>query len=97
MERDAECHFRLRMISHMIDNLSEDEVKAYPVIKTTLAGKLERGEMEIDLLAMQDICWRKQWIITEVMCRRMINKFEFEEVGKKVFTLKNGNPAWEKE
>lgn len=94
---ETDCHLRLRVKSYMIDALTEDEEKAYPDIKFTLNEKWQRKELEVDILLMQEVCWRKNWIITEVMCRRLINKFEFEEVGKKIFTIKNGSPQWEDE
>lgn len=74
---------RVWAFTHMLDNLTDKEQALYPQVAASLSGK---KEIELDIQAMQE----RFWPLTEAMCRRLINKFEYETKGKR-FIIINGS------
>lgn len=94
VREDPEDIFKSYLLSYMIDNLSDIERAIYGKVQDMLREKMNAGKITIDLEAMMKWADRVNVPITECMCRRMINKFEYEETGKKIFIIENGSKAW---
>ena len=87
---------RLYCTTHMLDAMSEDEIKVYPLVEPILQDKVKDNERSLDIKGLEKFCNSKGVIVTEVMCRRMVNKFEYDTYGipSKFFIITNGSEQW---
>jgi hypothetical protein len=85
---------RMHVFVHAHENLSADESDAYFVVREVLASKKKKG---VRLINMKDVIAyfvRKKVVMTELVFRKLINKFEYEEIGKTYFEIENGSLPW---
>lgn len=95
-EIDYENHItRLYCASHMLDAMTEDEIKVYPLVEPILQDKVNDNERWLDIKGLENFCSSKGVAINEVMCRRMVNKFEYDNSGM-YFIITNGTEKWKR-
>jgi len=80
----------------MIDNLSDIEKSIFSKVNDMLMAKMSAQKNVIDIESMMKWADSVNIPITEVMCRRMINKFEYEQCAKKIFIIENGSKEWDR-
>lgn len=84
------------IFTHMHDTLSDLEQNCYSFVVKVLQGKMKAGIQEVDISQMAQHLERNGNAVTELLCRRMINKFEWDYIGRKYFIIVNGKKNWEK-
>lgn len=84
------------IMSYMIDSLSEIELEAKSMIFNILNKKHESEDRIIDMFNMVNYTEHTKYPLTENMCRRLINKYEYEFINDKFFIITNGKKSWQK-
>ena len=80
--------------THAHDVLSDQEMKCYPAVVIILQSKMDSSEHTLDISQMVNYLSTMGNAITEMLCRRMINKFEWDHIGNKYFEIVNGRKDW---
>lgn len=85
---------RMHIFVHSHEFLDEEQSHAYLLVREILKTKYNNRDSVLNIVDMLAYFSRKKLIITELMCRKLINKFEYEEIGKTYFEIKNGSLPW---
>lgn len=80
---------------NMINSLTETEVIAYGLLEGMLGRKVNLGDLIIDITKLNKYFNDSaSCAMTEFMCRRIINRYEYDHHGTIVFLIINGTAEW---
>lgn len=93
----AECEddfHKAWLYTKMLDSLSDVEKRAYNHVCLMLDEKLNRQDREINIEAMLIYLGKIGCELSEILCRRLINKYEWDTTGQVEFKITHGEKKW---